>query len=95
MTNKVQEQRILDGSLWADFCDALKSAGQQVLRPETPDDVFNRAEGMRYLTRLLRLGLEKHIEYADPRYPQFYSLSHATAKIGNDNPDNLYLNCAT
>ena len=37
---------------------------------------------------------EKNIEYADPRFPQFYSLSHETAKIGNDNPDNLYQNCA-
>ncbi len=85
---------LMDGSLWADFCDALKQTGEQVLRPEAPDNVFDRAEGYRYLTRLLRLGLEKNIEYADPRFPQFYSLSHSTAKIGNDNPDNFYQNCA-
>ena len=94
MDPKDQEQRILDGSLWADFCDSLKHAGQQVMRETTPGDVFNRAEGFRYLTRLLRLSLEKNIEFNDPRYPEFYSLSHETAKIGNDNPDNLYQNCA-
>ncbi len=94
MTDEDTEARILDGSLWADFCDALKQAGDQVLRPETPANVFDRAEGHRYLTRLLRLALEQNIEFADPRFPAFYSLSHETAKIGNDNPDNVYLNCA-
>lgn len=94
MSRLDQEQRLVDGTLWADFCDSLKLAGEQVLRDTTPGDVFNRAEGYRYLTRLLRLGLEKNIEYNDPRFPEFYSLSHETAKIGNDNPDNFYQNCA-
>lgn len=89
-----QEQRLMDGSLWADFCDALKHTGDQVLRTETPANAFDRAEGYRYLTRLLRLSLEKNIEFNDPRFPEFYSLSHTTAKIGNDNPDNYYQNCA-
>jgi hypothetical protein len=79
---------------WAAFCEALKLAGEQVLRPETPGDAFTRAEGFRYLTRLLRLSLEKNIEFNDAQFPQFYSLSHETAKIGNDNPDNYYMNCA-
>jgi hypothetical protein len=79
--------------LWSDFCDALKQAGRQVTAAGVPTDPLTRAEGYRYLTRLLRLSLEKHIEFADPNFPQFYSLSHETAKIGNDNPDNFYLNC--
>jgi hypothetical protein len=84
----------VDIDQWDVFCDALKRSGQQVLRPGVPTDQLTRAEGYRYLTRLLRLALEKNIEFSDPRFPQFYSLSHETAKIGNDNPDNLYLNCA-
>ena len=87
-------ERLRSGQLWSEFCDALKLAGDQVLVDSVPDDDLTRAEGYRYLTRLLRLSLEKNIEFGDPNFPQFYSLSHETAKIGNDNPDNFYQNCA-
>ncbi|MDZ7785287.1 MAG: hypothetical protein U5K56_20830 [Halioglobus sp.] len=86
------EQRILDGSLWAEFCDELKAAGEIVLRESTPPDLLNRAEGYRYLTRLLRAGLESNVESSDPRFPRFYQLANETIKIGNDNPDNIYHN---
>ena len=79
-------------TIWDEFCDTLKRAGQQVLRPEAPTDPLTRVEGFRYLTRLLRGALESCVEFGDPRYPVFYSLSHETLKIGADNPDNLYLN---
>jgi hypothetical protein len=85
---------LADGTLWRQFCDDLKRAGAQVLAADTPADDLTRVEGYRYLTRLLRLGLEKFVEFGDPDFPEFYSLSHETAKIGNDNPDNYYLNCA-
>lgn len=94
MTESTPETRLLNGELWNEFCDALKAAGAQVLAAGVPDDPLTRAEGYRYLTRLLRLSLEKQIEFSDPQHPQFYSLSHETAKIGNDNPDNFYQNCA-
>lgn len=84
------EQQLLSGQSWADFCDALKRSGQQILRAETPADAFTRAEGYRYLSRLLRVALEMHLEFADPDFPGFFSPSHETAKIGADNPDNLY-----
>ncbi len=82
------------GDLWDDFCEQLRAAGREVLAPGAPADALTRAEGFRYLSRLLRLSLEKHVEFADPDFPVFYSLSHETAKIGNDNPDNFYQNCA-
>lgn len=81
---------LLSGQAWADFCDALKRGGQQILRPEAPADALTRAEGFRYLTRLMRIALEMHVEFADPAYPGFFAPSHETAKIGADNPDNLY-----
>lgn len=90
--NKAIEQSIIDGSAWAQFCDSLKEAGDIVLRRETPNDPFNRAEGFRYLSRLLRAGLESNIESSDPYYPRFYQLANETIKIGNDNPDNFYQN---
>lgn len=88
------EADIRSGQLWSRFCDDLKQSGEQILSPGSPTDALSRAEGFRYLTRLLRLSLEKNLEFDNPDYPQFYSLSHETAKIGNDNPDNYYLNCA-
>ncbi len=85
-------ERVLTGRTWEDFCDTLKSAGQVILRPETPATEIDRAEGWRYLTRLTRVALEMLLECADPDFPAFYMPCHETAKIGGDNPDNLYLN---
>ena len=85
------EDTVVSGKAWDEFCDALKRAGAQVLRPEAASTPLDRAEGYRYLTRLLRLGLEMHLEFADPDFPGFFAPSHETAKIGGDNPDNLYL----
>jgi len=87
-------EKLRSGELWREFCDALRDSGEQILDATVPGDDLTRAEGFRYLTRLLRLSLEKNIEFASAGYPQFYSLSHETAKIGNDNPDNYYQNCA-
>ena len=56
------ERKVLDGSAWAEFCDALKDAGSVVHSAAAPDDAFNRAEGYRYLTRLLRGGLESCLD---------------------------------
>jgi hypothetical protein len=84
------EQRVLSGQAWADYCDALKAAGQQILRAEAPGDAFNRAEGFRYLSRLARAGLEWYVEFNDPAFPVLYKPSHETIKIGADNPDNIY-----
>lgn len=80
------------GDAWRAFCAELQRAGEQILRPEAPQDAFDRAEGYRFLSRLLRAGLEQEVECADPQFPVFYSLSGPTLKIGADNPDNLYLN---
>ena len=48
--------RVISGASWAQFCEALKAAGAEVLRPETPATELDRAEGWRYLTRLTRVG---------------------------------------
>lgn len=78
-------------ALWRTFTDELAAAGEVIDGVEGLSDL-DRAEGYRYLTRLLRLALEMHLEHGSIRHPSFYSLSHETAKIGADNPDNLYLN---
>ena len=85
------EDRVSSGRSWAEFCDALKRAGEQIQRADAPSDPFTRAEGYRYLSRLARAGLEWYVEFNDPAFPVLYRPSHETIKIGADNPDNLYL----
>lgn len=87
------EERVISGQAWSDFCDALKRAGEVILRERSPADPLDRAEGWRYLSRLTRLALEQSVEHADPEAPTLYRLSHETAKIGADNPDAFYQNC--
>jgi hypothetical protein len=85
-------EEIMTGAVWREFCARLAEAGEVILARDTPATALDRAEGFRYLTRLLRLGLEKNLEGGDRSWPYFYQLSHQTAKIGADNPDNVYYN---
>ncbi len=87
------EERILSGRVWDDFCDRLKAAGSLIRSPGTPTDVHNQALGYRFLSRILRAGLESSVDYADPQYPAFFRMADDTKKILNDNPDNYYENC--
>ncbi|WP_311269571.1 DUF1214 domain-containing protein [Sphingobium sp. WCS2017Hpa-17] len=79
------------GGLWTDFCGRLGDAVATLQANGAPDSLFDQAEGARYLSRLIRLGLEIYLESGDPDFPTFYMPSHETAKMGGDNPDNLYL----
>jgi len=87
------ERKLIDGSIWTEFCEELKALGPRVMRPELPADPFNRAIAFRCLTQLLRAGLEATVDYADPEFPAFFRLADETKKMLNDNPDNVYLNC--
>jgi len=74
-------------TVWHDFCAAVERLGDIVARNAvTPID---RAEGYRYLTRLLRGGLEAVVESTGPAHPVVATLPNQV-KIGADNPDNLY-----
>jgi hypothetical protein len=85
-------RRVVDGDTWNDFCDALKAAGSVITSDISPSDPFQRAEGYRYLTRLLRAALETFVEDADPGAPELLRTCHETVKMGADNPDNYYQN---
>jgi len=88
----IQNQRIVSGKSWSEFCDELKIAGNVLLSPGAPRDPFQQAEGIRYLSRLTRAGLEAYVEYPDPAFPQLRRMVHETVKMGADNPDNHYMN---
>ena len=96
MTGKSEDdittRRIVSGKAWDEFCDQLKLAGASLMFPGTPRDPFQQAEGIRYLTRLTRAGLEAFVEYSDPAFPVLRRMVHETVKMGADNPDNIYFN---
>lgn len=88
----INARRITTGTSWGEFCDQLKLAGASLMYPGAPQDAFQQAEGVRYLTRLTRAGLEAFVEYNDPAFPILRRMVHETVKMGADNPDNLYMN---
>lgn len=90
MSDTTAQQRVISGQAWDDFCDALKEAGQLVNADKAPQDAFNRAEGYRYLSRMLRAGLESFLESGDSAFPDLRCPVHETIKMGADNPDNFY-----
>lgn len=88
----VHDERVISGKAWEEFCDTIKMAGTAMVFNGAPTDSFNQAEGYRYLSRLVRAGLEAFVEYADPANPQIRRMVHETIKLGADNPDNFYFN---
>ena len=62
------------GQAWEEFCDTLKAAGGALVGPGAPKDAFSQAEGYRYLSRIIRAGLENFMECADVSAPQFVSI---------------------
>ena len=85
--------KVDDASAWGEFCDLLKKAGEVLLREDLQLSTFERAEGHRYLGRLLRAGLLSFGENTGPRHPAFRTLPEMV-KMGLDNPDNYYLSAS-
>jgi hypothetical protein len=81
----------MSGEAWDRFCETLRRAGRLVLGEGVPDTPRSRAEGFRYLTRLLGAGRAVCIEHADPDYPEFCRMIEPDMRWGLDAPDCLYL----
>ncbi|MCP4040322.1 MAG: DUF1214 domain-containing protein [bacterium] len=75
-----------DARAWDEFCERLKAAGHQAL-DAAPENALDRAEGLRYVTRLARAFLRSTLEDADPALAR---LNTESPKIGLDNPDYIY-----
>ncbi len=76
--------------IWEDFCEQLKSAGKCLLRDDLANSELDRTEGVRYLSRLLRAGLESVVENPGSKYPVFRAMAQGV-KTALSNPDNYYL----
>lgn len=85
-------QRIVDGTAWNELLDRMRDAGKVI--QSGPNDPLTRAEGYRYLSRLMRAGLEAFVEHADPLAPTLRRPVHETIKMGADNPDNHYFHAS-
>mgnify|MGYP000268274126 CR=1 FL=1 len=59
---------------WEIFCDQIKETGLTILSSAEQLDPVNQADGLRYLTRLLKGSFDKYIEFSDPQYPHFFKM---------------------
>jgi hypothetical protein len=75
---------------WEEFCERLERAGRVIHRDETPKDELTRAEGYRHLARLIRLGLESTLEFADPEHPRIVPAVSATMLGEGETSDARY-----
>ncbi len=78
----------IDG--WTAFCEAIHVSGKEILESAAQADPVSQAEALRYLTRLLRGGIEKFVEYSDEKAPYLANVYNDNLKWGLDNPDSLY-----
>jgi hypothetical protein len=76
--------------IWNGYLDQLRLAGETLFREGTPSDEVTRAEGLRHLSRMTRLGLLAQLEYADPDFPVLARYVDDVTKFGCDNPDTIY-----
>ena len=80
---------------WATFTSALQETAQEIVfkNPKIDSDLA-RAEGLRYLTRLIAGGSLVELEAHDPAYPHFVRILNPWIQWGLPNPDCGYLHAA-
>jgi len=75
---------------WKRLLAKLDDATESICSPTGARTPQERAEGFRYLTRLLSAGLDMHLEHADSARPSFTRMLTPTRKFLGDNPDTHY-----
>ena len=75
---------------WHELLGTLGEAAKTITGTTGARSPLERAEGFRYLTRLLSAGLEMQLEKADRARPCFTRMLTPTRKFLGDNPDTLY-----
>lgn len=76
---------------WHEWCRAVEMAGIDALEKTITHDEIDLAEGVRYLTRMVRLTLFSSTENRNTRNPYFWPALDPHQKMGGDNPQGLYL----
>lgn len=78
--------------VWDSFCESLKRMGDVLRRPSTPRDDLTSAEGLRYLSRMVRVALESRVEIGDPLRPLLQPMVGPTVQYEGVTSDARYLN---
>ncbi len=86
-----EEERLVSGDAWRDFCARLEAAGETILGEGFPASARDRAEGFRWLTRLMVHATQLEVEAGDRQYPFFLRYETPHNQWGGPNPDNIYL----
>ncbi len=85
------EERLMSGEAWRDFCRRLEAVGESILAEGFPAGPQDRAEGFRWLTRLVTHATRMEIEAGDPDHPVFVRYETPHNQWGGPNPDLTYL----
>jgi hypothetical protein len=86
-----EAERLVSGAAWREWCDRLKAVGERIAGDDFPQAGRDRAEGVRWLTRLIDHATRLEIEAGDPQWPRFVRYETPDRQWGGPNPDNTYL----
>jgi hypothetical protein len=75
---------------WDQLLESLGRARDTVFGPRGATDDLERAEGVRFLTRLASAAFDMLVEYGEPDRPAFVRLMTEHRKFYGDNPDTDY-----
>ncbi len=84
------KQRLLSGRAWDDFCETLRLAGRAIDRFGDEPTELDRAEWYRFLTRIVRNGLERFVENCEPERPRLRD-AHWRQSLNVQCPDQDHL----
>lgn len=90
-TLQVDPGALMSGAAWRALVDVMRNMERHVYGDARTNDPLLRAEGFRYLLRLLESGHFFAVEIADPDYPQLARLFNTYQQLGNMNPDCVYM----
>jgi hypothetical protein len=76
---------------WAEFCDRLRAAGDQVFKDYNPATPLHRADAFRFLTQNLGQAFDLALETKNTKYPALHAFCAPNRKLGGDNADFVYI----
>jgi len=85
-------ERLRSGAAWDDFCDVIRLAGRAMEGWGLEPSELERAEWYRFVSRVVRNGLERFVENREPGRPRLRDTSWRSS-INVQSPDQDHLLC--